>query len=63
MSEPVFQRHARGLNLAEIAALTGAALLADAPARAISNVAPLDRAGPSDLCVFDDVRYADAAAH
>jgi len=63
MSEPVFQRHARGLTVAEIAALTGAALPAGALVRAISNIAPLERAGPADLCVFDNARHADAAAH
>ena len=63
MSEPVFQRHARGLTVAEIAALIGAALPAAAPARTVSNIASLDWAGPTDLCVFDNARYADAAAH
>ena len=62
MSEPVFQRHTRGLTLAEIAALTGADLPAAAAARSISNIAPLDRAAPCDLSFLDNARFADAAA-
>ncbi len=62
MSEPVFLRHARGLTLAEIVALTGATpppvpLLT----RRIVDVAPLDRAAPSDLTFFDNKNYATAA--
>jgi UDP-3-O-[3-hydroxymyristoyl] glucosamine N-acyltransferase len=63
MSEPVFLRAARGLSLDEIATLTGAERPAvSAPARVIVNVAPLDRAAPSDLCFFDSKRFAAAAA-
>jgi UDP-3-O-[3-hydroxymyristoyl] glucosamine N-acyltransferase len=63
MSEPVFQRHARGLTLAEIVALTGAtpppaALLT----RRITNVAPTDGASPSDLTFFDNKNFATAAS-
>jgi UDP-3-O-[3-hydroxymyristoyl] glucosamine N-acyltransferase len=64
MSEPVFLRETRGLTLGEIATLTGA----DAPAtpqhaRRIVDVAPLDRASPSDISFFDNKRFsADAAA-
>jgi UDP-3-O-[3-hydroxymyristoyl] glucosamine N-acyltransferase len=62
MSEPVFLRHARGLKLDEIATLTGATPpAAPAHARRIVNVAPLDRAAPSDLSFFDNNRYAAAA--
>jgi UDP-3-O-[3-hydroxymyristoyl] glucosamine N-acyltransferase len=63
MSEPVFQRHARGLTLAEIAGLTGAAPPA-APLRArrISDIATLDRAPPHAVTVFDDKDDAQAAA-
>ena len=61
MSEPVFLKPARGLSLDEIATLTGASAPA-APARSIANIAPLDRAGPSDLTFFDNPRYAAAAA-
>ncbi|MGH6737530.1 MAG: LpxD N-terminal domain-containing protein, partial [Bradyrhizobium sp.] len=62
MSEPVFQRHTRGLTLAEIAALAGAELPDGAAARSIGNIASLDRAGPSDLAFLDNARFADAAA-
>ncbi len=62
MSEPVFQRHARGLTLAEIAALTGAAPpKAALLARRIANVAPLDLASPGDLTFFDNKNYSAAA--
>src|SRR5215831_13461424 len=61
MSEPVFERHGRTLTLAEIAALTGAApLSAPLLVRAISDVAPLDRASPTAISFFDN--RADAAA-
>ena len=63
MSEPVFQRHARGLTLAEIVALTGAT---PPPAplltRRITNVAPTDSASPSDLTFLDNINYATAAS-
>jgi UDP-3-O-[3-hydroxymyristoyl] glucosamine N-acyltransferase len=63
MSEPEFLKRTRGLSLDEIAALIGA----EAPAkrvgaRRIVNVAPLDRAAPSDLSFFDNRRFAAAAA-
>jgi UDP-3-O-[3-hydroxymyristoyl] glucosamine N-acyltransferase len=63
MSEPVFQRHARALTLAEIAALTGAKP-PPAPllARAITDIAPLDSAAPSAIAFFDNRNDADAAA-
>jgi UDP-3-O-[3-hydroxymyristoyl] glucosamine N-acyltransferase len=63
MSEPVFQRHARGLTLAEIVALTEAAP-PPAPllARRIVDVAPLDRASPRHICFFDSMKYGAAAA-
>ena len=62
MSEPVFQRHTRGLTLAEIAALTGAELPAAEAARSISNIASLDRAAPCDLSFLDNARFAGQAA-
>lgn len=62
MSEPVFFRHARGLSLDEIATLTGATPAAPARARVIVNVAPLERAAPSDLGFFDNKRFSVAAA-
>jgi UDP-3-O-[3-hydroxymyristoyl] glucosamine N-acyltransferase len=62
MSEPVFLRHSRGLTLDEIAVLTGATLASSPHSRRIANLAPLDRAAPSDLTFFDSKRYASAAA-
>lgn len=62
MSEPIFLRHSRGLTLDEIAILCGAALEASPHARRIVNIAPLDRAAPSDLTFLDHQRYAATAA-
>jgi UDP-3-O-[3-hydroxymyristoyl] glucosamine N-acyltransferase len=62
MSEPVFLRHARGLTLAEIAALTGATPPAPLRTRRIVDVAALDRASPSALSFFDNKNYAATAA-
>ena len=63
MSEPVFLRYTRGLTLDEIAALAGATLpAAPAHTRRIANVAPLDRAAPSDLSFLDSNKYVSAAA-
>jgi UDP-3-O-[3-hydroxymyristoyl] glucosamine N-acyltransferase len=66
MSEPVFQRHARTLTLAEIVALTGAkAPPARLLARAITDIAALDRASPSAIAFFDnrDAAAVAAASH
>lgn len=62
MSEPLFQRHARGLTLAEIAALTGAPPPA-APLlnRRIVDVAPLNCASPGAITFFDHNKYVPAA--
>lgn len=63
MSEPVFLRHSRGLTLDEIVTLADATLpAAPAHARRIVNVAPLDRAAPSDLSFLDNKKYVSAAA-
>ena len=69
MGEPEFSKRARSLTLAEIAALTGAALPDAAAAgraidagRMIDNVAPLDTAGPRDLAFFDKQRFAATAS-
>ena len=48
--------------LNEIAALTGATLASSPHSRRIVNIAPLDRASPSDLTFFDNKRFASAAA-
>jgi UDP-3-O-[3-hydroxymyristoyl] glucosamine N-acyltransferase len=63
MSQPVFLRHSSGLTLHEVADLAGAAPPAKAAGRRrIGNVAPVDRAGPTDLCFFDNKRFTAAAA-
>jgi UDP-3-O-[3-hydroxymyristoyl] glucosamine N-acyltransferase len=63
MTEPVFLRHARGLTLAEIAGMVGAAPLDPAAGIGkIVNIAPLDRAGPRDLTFYDNKTFVAAAA-
>lgn len=62
MTEPVFLKHTSGLTLDEIAKLCGAEFGAAPHARRIVDIAPLDRAGPSDLTFFEHRRFADAAA-
>jgi len=50
-----------GLTVGEIAALTGAELRNGACLdHVITNIAPLDRAGPSDLAFLDTAKYAAA---
>ncbi len=63
MSEPIFLRKSPGLTLDEVVALTGATLRSaiTKPMR-ISNIAPLDRAGPGDLTFFDSRSFSSAAA-
>lgn len=61
MTEPIFFKPAHPITAGEIAALTGSTL--SDPSRAdaaISNVAPIDRAGPRDLTFFENVRYTEA---
>jgi UDP-3-O-[3-hydroxymyristoyl] glucosamine N-acyltransferase len=59
MTEPIFFKARGTLTVGEIASLAGAAppegVAAD---RAIAGIAPLDRAGPSDLTFCDNGRYA-----
>jgi UDP-3-O-[3-hydroxymyristoyl] glucosamine N-acyltransferase len=62
MSDPVFLRHTSGLTLVEIATLIGAVPAAAPYTRRIVNIAPLDRASPSDLTFFDNKKYAATAA-
>lgn len=60
MTEPLFLRHANGLTIGEIAALTGAEPLNGARLeQLINDIAPLDRAGPSDIGFLDNANYAD----
>jgi UDP-3-O-[3-hydroxymyristoyl] glucosamine N-acyltransferase len=59
MTEPLFFQASPGLTVAEIAALTGATPRDGARLdHRIRNVAPLDRAGPSDLAFLDKPRFA-----
>ena len=62
MSDPVFLPAGRGLDVAEIAAMTGAPPVAALAGRRIADVAALDRAAPWDLSFLDDERFAGAAA-
>ena len=63
MTEPQFFKAKGGLTIGEIAALTGASLRDGAsPDTLITNVAPLDRAGPHDLTFLDQGKYVDVAA-
>lgn len=63
MTEPHFFKPRDGLTVGEIASLTGAQPSEGAPAdRRLTNVAPLDRAGPRDLTFLDNVKYAGALA-
>jgi UDP-3-O-[3-hydroxymyristoyl] glucosamine N-acyltransferase len=63
MSEPLFLRRSRGLTLDEIAASAGATVVSPAPhSRRIVDIAPLDRAAPSDLTFFDSRNFISAAA-
>lgn len=63
MTEPHFFKAGRGLTIGEIAALTGATFGEGvAVERVITNVAPLDRAGPRDLSFLEKGQFAGAAA-
>jgi len=60
MTEPIFFKRSDSLTAADIATMTGATL--SDPSRAghvISNVAPIDRAGPRDLTFFENLSYAE----
>jgi UDP-3-O-[3-hydroxymyristoyl] glucosamine N-acyltransferase len=63
MTEAFFFQPRSGLSLREIVALTGAAPPAVAELdRRITGIAPLDRAGPSDLCFLDSAKFAARAS-
>jgi UDP-3-O-[3-hydroxymyristoyl] glucosamine N-acyltransferase len=63
MTEPQFFKCATAMTIAEIAALTGAEPGNGAPLdRAISNIAALDTATPSDLTFLDNTKYLDQLA-
>ena len=60
MTEPLFFTRPGGITVAEVVALTGAAPAAGVPLdRRIADIAPLDRAGPTDLTFLDNARYAE----
>jgi UDP-3-O-[3-hydroxymyristoyl] glucosamine N-acyltransferase len=60
MTEPFSFKPMRHLTVGEIAQLTGSEAGKGAPLdRPISNIAPLDRAGPGDLTFFDNAKYLD----
>src|ERR1700747_934652 len=60
MAELLFFEPPAGLTLAEIVSLTGATARGGAPLdRRITNIAPLDQAGPSDLAFLDRPRFVD----
>ncbi|MDR3497176.1 MAG: UDP-3-O-(3-hydroxymyristoyl)glucosamine N-acyltransferase [Ancalomicrobiaceae bacterium] len=63
MSDPSFFKSPRPASLAEIAAWTGAKLVDETRARyTVSNVAPLDTAGPEDIAFLDNQKYAGQLA-
>jgi UDP-3-O-[3-hydroxymyristoyl] glucosamine N-acyltransferase len=58
MTEPLFFKRPQGLSAGEIAALTGAEPYGSADLqRRVSGIAPLDRAGPSDLSFIDNAKF------
>jgi UDP-3-O-[3-hydroxymyristoyl] glucosamine N-acyltransferase len=63
MTEPQFFPRPQGLTAQEIAALTGAVARGDLGTRHIRAIAPLDRAGPSDLSFMQNPKYAAAFAN
>lgn len=63
MTEPIFFRRSAGLTAGEIATLAKAEPRdGDRLDRRIDDIAPLDRAGPSDLAFLDNAKYADGLA-
>ena len=63
MAQPTFFEQPRSSTLAELAALTGAALVD--PSRAeqkVRGLASLDEAGPMHLAFFDNLKYVDQLA-
>src|SRR5262245_54892215 len=63
MTEPLFFKRPQGLTAGEIATLTKAEPQAGATLdRRITGIAPLDRAGPTDLAFIDQAKLADQLA-
>lgn len=60
MGEPVFFQAGPGLTVSEIIALTGAVARNGSDLnRKLSNVGPIDRAGPHDLTFLDSAKFAE----
>jgi UDP-3-O-[3-hydroxymyristoyl] glucosamine N-acyltransferase len=63
MNRPLFFKTAKSLTIAEIAAIARAQPADGVPLdRVITNIAPLDSAGASDLTFFDNLKYLDELA-
>lgn len=63
MSEPAFFKRSSSLTVAEIATLTGSEPAPGAQLdHRISGIASLELAGPSDLTLFDNLKYSAALA-
>jgi len=63
MIEPLFFKRCPGITVQGIAQLTGAKPGAGARLdHVITDIAPLDRAGPHDLAFLDSNKHADALA-
>jgi UDP-3-O-[3-hydroxymyristoyl] glucosamine N-acyltransferase len=63
MTEPLFFKRPPGLSASEIVTLTGAEPFAVVSlGRRICGIAPLDRAGPSDLCFIDNAKFVGQLA-
>jgi UDP-3-O-[3-hydroxymyristoyl] glucosamine N-acyltransferase len=63
VTDATFFKAQTSLTVAEIATLTGATPRPGAALeRRITNVAPIDAAGPQDLTFLDNVKFADALA-
>ena len=63
MAEIAFYPDPKPISVREIVALTGAEVAGDGDLdRLISDIAPLEAAGPADICYAGGGRYADAAA-
>lgn len=61
MADPEFYNRPKGMTVSEIAALTGAEPIAGVDlTRTITNIAPIDLAGPSDLTFQESAKFADA---
>ncbi|MGC1351333.1 MAG: LpxD N-terminal domain-containing protein, partial [Xanthobacteraceae bacterium] len=60
---PDFFATKHGLTIGEIVTLTGARVRSGAPSSArIDDIAPLDRARPSDITFLDNAKYVDGLA-